>query len=125
MNSIGTFGNGKAHLTLAIMTAMGLSLAAYASYAEDSAPQRAVRYADLNINTQAGAKVLFRRIQIAAAQVCESANSGDLIVKASMRLCENRAIRTAVSAVKNPLLTREYAEVNHLAPSSLEVASLP
>jgi UrcA family protein len=125
MNSIGTFANGKAHLTLAILTAMGLSLAALTSHADDAAPQRVVRYADLNTNTQEGVKVLYRRIKSAAAQVCESANSGDLHVVFAMKVCEDRAIRAAVSSVKNPLLTREYAAANHLAPSSIEVASLP
>jgi len=125
MNSIGTFGNGKVHLTLAILTAMGLSLAAHSSYADDAAAQRVVRYADLNTNTQDGVKVLYRRIKSAAAQVCESANSGDIHVVAAMKVCEDRAIRAAVSAVNSPLLTREYVTVNHLAPSSIEVASRP
>jgi UrcA family protein len=125
MNSIGTFGNGKAHLTLAIMAAMGLGLAAHTSYADDAAPQRVVRFADLNTNTPEGVKVLYRRIKSAAAQVCESANSGDLHVITTIKVCEDRAIRGAVNSVKNPLLTREYAAANHLAPSSIEVASLP
>jgi UrcA family protein len=125
MNSIGTFGNGKAHLTLALMTAMGLSLAAHTSYADDAAPQRVVRYADLNTNTPDGVKVLYRRIKSAAAQVCESANSADIHVVTAIKVCEDRAIRAAVAAVKSPLLTREYASANHLAPASIEVASLP
>jgi len=125
MNSIDTFGSGKAHLTLAIMAAMGLSLAAHTCFADDSASQRVVRYADLNTNTPEGAKVLYRRIKSAAAQVCASANAQDLHVVTAIKVCEDRAIRAAVNAVKNPLLTREYAAANHLAPASIEVASLP
>ncbi len=123
MNS-NTLGNGKA-LTLAIVAAMGLGLAAHTTHADEAAPQRVVRYVDLKINTPAGAGTLYRRIKRAANQVCELPNSQDLHVAAVTKVCEVNAIRTAVLAINNPLLNREYAAANHVAPTSISVASLP
>jgi UrcA family protein len=120
-----TFGNGKTHFTLALMAAMGLGMAAHSTHADEAVRQRVVRYADLNTNTPAGAVVLYRRITRAATEVCEQANSGDLHVAAAMKDCQVHAIRAAVMAVKNPMLTRQYEAANHLAPTPISIASLP
>jgi UrcA family protein len=125
MNSNSIFGNGKTHVTLAIMAAMGLGLAAQTTHADEAAPQRVVRFADLDTNTPAGAQAQDRRIHFAAAGVCERANAGDLHVAAIAQACKKQAIRTAVIAVNNPLVTREYLAANHLTPTTISVASLP
>jgi UrcA family protein len=125
MNSNINFGNRKAHLTLAIMAAIGLGLAAHTAQADGAAPQRVVRYADLNTNTPAGAAALYRRIKSAATQVCELPNAQDLHVATVAKVCEGNAIRAAVLAINNPMLTREYVAAYHVAPASISVASLP
>jgi UrcA family protein len=63
-----------------------------------------VGYADLDLNTQAGAATLYDRIRGAARQVCgyEGQTFTD---QALWRSCFNGAISDAVATVNNPRLT--------------------
>jgi UrcA family protein len=67
-----------------------------------------VNYADLNINTPAGATVLYRRIRNAATAVCGVANERDLAIAARAQACVFQAVSEAVAAVDNPHLTSVY-----------------
>ena len=66
-------------------------------------------YADLNLNTQAGAAVLYQRIHNAAQQVCGDVGSRELAQAAAAKACVDRAIVASVHSVNNPhQLTSEY-----------------
>ena len=92
-----------------IFTAVISSLGAVAS-AADSATDKTVKYADLNISSAQGATMLYKRIRSAAADVCARFDHGDLSSKASFQLCASKAIAQAVSDVNSPALTAVYKE---------------
>jgi len=72
------------------------------------APQVQVKYADLNVNTPAGAAALYQRIRFAADQVCALPNARDLAVLAKVQACTHHAVAHAVATVNNPTLTGLY-----------------
>jgi UrcA family protein len=89
----------------------------------DEVPQIHVKYADLNINSSAGAQVLYRRIRVAADRVCEISGSRDLAAWAKERECARHAIAQAVSDVGNPTLTRVYEDKTGVSPTETALAS--
>jgi UrcA family protein len=96
-------------VVLAAVAAMGLAASgAYADAMANDVPVRTVRYADLNLNTDAGAAILFKRIHNAAEQVCGDAGSRRLGEAAAAKACIDKAMLQTVKAVNSPKLTNEY-----------------
>ena len=62
-----------------------------------------VTYEDLNINTLAGASILYHRIEHAARQVCGA--DGEPAPHGQWRTCYRMAIAAAVAKVDSPWLT--------------------
>jgi UrcA family protein len=85
-----------------------VTIVAHADEAANGVPTHTVRYSDLDINTRAGATVLYARIRIAAQLVCGDADSRQLAVSAAVKACVNRAIYTSVRSVNSPKLTSVY-----------------
>jgi UrcA family protein len=92
--------------TMAAVAAVCLASVAINAQADPVA--RTVRYWDLNLNTQAGAAVLYKRIRNAAGEVCGDVGSRRLAEAAAAKACADRAIFTAVRSVNAPKLTSEY-----------------
>ena len=88
--------------TLAVFAAL-----AAAAHADDVA-RVAVKYTDLNVATDAGAKVLYQRIRHAAGQVCGEADGRDLLGVTRVEACTRRAIADAVAAAQATKLTALY-----------------
>lgn len=89
-------------IAMAGIAAIGLATAAMAAHAgEVNPPARTVRYADLNLNTPAGAAVLYKRIRNAAEQVCGDANARQLTEIMAAKACVARAVDAGVHAVNN------------------------
>jgi UrcA family protein len=63
-----------------------------------------VSYRDLDLSTPHGAKVLYRRIQAAAKEVCGYRGAG-LLEQSVWKGCYHNAIADAVGKVNNPLVT--------------------
>jgi|SRR5580692_1137504 UrcA family protein len=106
-----TIAQNHRNFTLAAVAAVCLAAVAAGAHADEAAvavPTRTVHYADLNLNTQAGAAVLYKRIRNAAEQVCGDVGSRDLAQAAAARACVDRAIFASVHTVNNPQLTSEY-----------------
>jgi UrcA family protein len=97
---------------------------AYAGEAWVNAPTRTVHYSDLNLNTQAGAAVLYKRIRTAAEQVCGDVNSRRLDEAAVAKACVDHAVYGSVQSVNNVKLTNEYNARIGGAQKSINVASL-
>jgi UrcA family protein len=74
----------------------------------DAVPVRAVRYADLDLSRPADVALLYRRIQSAAALVCDSTGSRELARLVRSRKCMTSAVERAVADVHAPLLTQHY-----------------
>ena len=93
---IGTFGSATSHVL--------------ADSPRESS-REIVRFADLNLSTEAGVKSLYARIENAARTVCEpSATTGTRVVSKVWKDCFNEAVRGTILAVKNPALTAYYAD---------------
>ena len=89
----------------------------------DEAPQMRVSYADLNIDSEAGAAVLYQRIRFAADRVCAVNGTRDLGQLAAVKPCTDHAIATAVAAVKAHALTKVYDAKFGITPTATVVAS--
>jgi UrcA family protein len=88
-----------------IGTAGALALTTSAGADSLDPPSKIVRYGDLDIGTPAGAKVLYRRIQKAARDVCPI-QMDTLQFAASQHACVNKAIDNAVKGVNAVELTQ-------------------
>ena len=103
-----------ATLSVAMLAGAG---AVHADTIEDGAPHKAVSYQDLDLNSAAGVRVLYRRIQGAADQVCGRFDGRDLQAVTARQACVERAVSDAVAAVNSPKLT----QVSEREPSSQAV----
>jgi UrcA family protein len=96
-----TFNHNK---IAAVASVMAIALFAAGAQA-DEANSFTVRYSDLNLNTAAGATVLYQRIHRAAKDVCGEVDAQSLKVAAAVKACEDQAIERSVRAVNNDQLT--------------------
>jgi UrcA family protein len=111
-------------ITLAAVAALCLSSAAIGAYADETgkdAPTVAVRYSDLNLGTQAGAKTLYSRIRYAAEEVCGNPDWHERFESAAVKACTDRAISTSVHSVNNARLTSVYDSDRGVKPISVAV----
>lgn len=76
----------------------------------DEVPHAAVKFADLNLSSPAGAAALYRRIYAAAHDVCGSfdADIRDLRGLSRHAACVHKAVRNAVAKVNQPALSAIY-----------------
>jgi UrcA family protein len=98
-------------LAASILT-LGLAFGTLCSAGE---PAVTVGYGDLAITTSQGAKSLYRRIRIAADEVCSYLDHGDLSSKAHKSTCMDKVIADAVIRVGSPQLFSVYNAV-HTTP---------
>jgi UrcA family protein len=103
-----TFHNPKLVALAAAAALCFSSIAAQADETANEAPARTVRYADLDLGTQAGAAALYNRIRRAAEQVCGDTGSRQLAEVAAVKACEIRAITASVKSVHNAHLASVY-----------------
>jgi UrcA family protein len=75
-------------------------------------PAVTVKYADLDITTDTGARRLYKRISAAAEQVCPAAGR-DLQSLVSAQRCKAEAIEHAVHSIGNSQLAAVHAERVH------------
>ena len=108
---------------------LALAPAQAAPAAGDSAtrgrlPSVAVHFADLDVSREAGVSVLYRRIQNAAEQVCESAKRVDTRIPSLEWLkCKSLAVTDAVRTLDQPLLSDYHQRKIGAAASSRTVLS--
>lgn len=75
-----------------------------AATTEDAAPSIAVHYDARSLETDAGAKAVYRRLVKAAEEVCPVANSGSRLVSEVIVQCRQQAVARAVHQINNPRL---------------------
>jgi len=86
-----------------------LPLSAFGAFSgdmEDTAVK--VSYADLNINNEAGARVLYSRLQQASREVCgvrPFVEHGSVEAVSEARRCYNDALESAVSKIGSEMLS--------------------
>ena len=119
-----TFNSSK-KVALFAVALLGATSFASGAQAGDIGPDgRTVQYADLNLNTSAGAKVLYRRIRNAAKQVCGDEDSRQADVAAAAKACVDQAIVASVRAVNQQQLTRIAEAHGYAVETDLSVASV-
>ena len=120
-----TLKNTK-HFTLAAVAAICLASVTVGAHAGKTASDmqvRTVHYSDLNLNSQEGVAILYKRIRDAAEQVCGDVDSRRLNEAALAKACVDRTMSTSVHSVNNPKLTLEY-DAHFGVAKSIKVASV-
>jgi UrcA family protein len=84
---------------------------------------KAVHYADLNLSTPRGAAALYRRIKLAAQEVCGWNADDILVMQVHTRPCVDKAIADAVTRVGRVELTAIY-NANHRQPLTATLAAV-
>ena len=91
---------------LAYAAAMWLAcvVVAFNAHADEQPPSETVKFADLNLGSQAGVEALYSRIHAAARRVCEQP-AGEATATGR---CMEKAESQAIAKVNVPLLTAFY-----------------
>lgn len=91
--------------------AIGIGSASAVSAADQGTVSATVKYGDLNLCTEDGAKAMLQRIGQAARQVCEpDADIADLPGLGEwFRYCVSTRVRDAVSRLDAPMVTAAYS----------------
>jgi UrcA family protein len=92
---------------------IGLSLVGVAQTAaarEEAPRQKEVFFADLNLNKEAGAAALLKRLTLAARSVCDDKPLGPMNMshKNSAFACRKATLQKAVADVNHPVVTAMY-----------------
>jgi UrcA family protein len=111
------------HIALAaVACGVALSMPAMADQSDGEPLTRIVSYADLNLNGEAGARVLHGRLRMAAAQVCAPLRGTTLREKANFRDCVDPALARAVAKVDDPMLSAYHLSRTGTAEAPSRVA---
>ncbi len=105
MNTITT---GTALTLLCGIAVAAYSGAASAATGDDDVPSVAIHYARQSLDTDSGARMLYRRIVYAAAEVCPQPGSRPFISGAVQR-CREESVARAVMKINHPRLAAVYA----------------
>jgi UrcA family protein len=89
----------------AIACGIALTTPAVADHSNGEPLTKVVSYAGLNLNGEPGARVLYGRLRMAAAQVCAPFKGDTLREKTNWRECFDQALARSVAKVEEPLLT--------------------
>lgn len=104
-------GKNSVRMTWVMLAAVSTTMLAGVTHAAglgDTSATQMVTYKDLNLNSDADTRALYRRIQRAANKVCGEVDVRDLAGMSVKKACLDRAISEAVAAVNSPMLTKVY-----------------
>jgi UrcA family protein len=73
-----------------------------------------VNYGDLNLDTEAGARVLYRRLRQAASELCTSIENMDAVLRATWSTCYHNAMNSAVASVNKPRVTALHSQLSRI-----------
>ncbi len=109
--------------TRMILAAVALCTALAAAARAGGATRIHVQYADLNVNSTAGATQLYQRIRLAADEVCRVNDEREPERIQKARTCAERIVADAVAAADLPRLTTVH-QGTAAAPGSSKLASI-
>lgn len=109
----------KKTFVLAATAVLAVSLAGLAhatTTVRRNMQQQVVSYGDLNLETEADASTLLKRIESAARKVCglDRVTVLPLAMQYELQVCANEATARAVNDVNAPLLTRRQIIVSNI-----------
>lgn len=98
-----------ASLLVVVLGAPAIATAATPSYLEER--KATVSYADLNLENEAGVRVLYRRLQRAAKDVCGVAHLSNAPIRVyqQARQCYQDTLSEAIADIDNTALTRIHS----------------
>ena len=99
----------------ASLVAVGWAVTGGSAHAGEAgeALTKTVNYGDLNLDTEAGARVLYARLRVAAKEVCSPLAGRALSLQARWQACYDHAIASAVADVNHSTVTALHASLNH------------
>ena len=83
--------------------------AAGAAVPDSDVPSVVVKYSPETLASKVGVNDLYRRITLAARQVCPDAWTRDLAAQAQVEACRNQAVARAIQQIDNPSLAALHA----------------
>jgi UrcA family protein len=96
----------KFHIALAaIACGIALTTSATADQRNGEPLTKVVSYADLNLNSEAGARTLHGRLRMAATHVCSPFRGNSLRENMKWRECFDSALARSIADVDQPMLT--------------------
>jgi UrcA family protein len=118
------YSKNLAFATTAALCLASLAITAHADESDFRVPARMVHFSDLNLNTQAGTEVLYKRIRTAAEAVCGDVDSRRWDEAVAAKACVGHAVAASIRAVNSPRLTNTYKAHVGVAPTTISIASL-
>jgi UrcA family protein len=110
-------------IAAAVLGTLAAGFAGVSAAADDSeVPSETVHYADLNLSSPQGAAALYRRIKLAAQNVCGWNDDDPLVMQVHARPCVDKAIADAVTRVGRLELTAIY-NADHPQPLAVTLAA--
>jgi UrcA family protein len=107
------------YVAIALITTSSFNIVRADTYG--SARSETVRFADIDINSSSGAEILYRRLNIAANNVCRELESArSLALVAPHRACIHSALSKALADVGNPAVLA-YAAAHGTAAADVTV----
>jgi UrcA family protein len=82
-----------------------------------------VPYGDLDLQTEQGANTLYKRLRIAADEVCAPYQSIDLARRIAWQTCVDRAVTSAVEQVNRPMVTAVHNRTVNRSTTGRIIAS--
>jgi UrcA family protein len=108
--------------TLATACMAIASAAVQAAESRESETAKTVQFGDLNLANPQGVERLYRRIVVAAQQVCDSRQARSLQAQALDSICTKQSIAHAVAAVGQPALSALHAAKTGQPGSAVRLA---
>jgi len=112
----------RAALATAVACGVTLTTTATADEPNGEPLTKVVSFADLNVNNDAGIRVLHSRLQVAAKQVCRPFTGKTLRQIAESRKCFDQAITQSIKQIDRPALTAHHLDWTGKAETPTQVA---
>jgi UrcA family protein len=107
--SAGSAGTRVKVSLLLLGSLAGVLAVGTASAAEENAPSIAVKYTQQSLATDGGVQDLYRRITLAARNVCPDLSVRDLSAQREVEQCRDTAVARAIRQIDNSRLAALYA----------------
>jgi UrcA family protein len=76
----------------------------------DQVPSVTVRYGDLDLSSPQGRSMLYRRLSLAAQEVCPIAEAPGVVAAMQSKACRSRAVKQAMRSIGGPMVARLASE---------------
>jgi UrcA family protein len=100
--------NSLRRIVLILSAGSAFALAGMGTATAADAPQITVSYKDLDLSRAADARVLYRRLQAAATEVCQPVPANALSRTLAWKQCYDAALERAVTQINAPQLVAVY-----------------